>query len=111
LAGPLCTSALAEHPRTLPPYDHDQPEAAFDALDRHIRANLDVVAPTSRTTIPFEVAGPNLYVCSVRDTRAYGPARWILGVRASLPANEIVARTPALGKVCSKKFVLELVKR
>jgi type VI secretion system protein ImpJ len=111
LAGSLCTFALDGHPRTLPPYDHDQPEAAFDALDRHIRANLDVVAPTSRTTIPFEPAGPNLYTCAVRDARAYGPARWILGVRASLPGNEIVARVPALSKVCSKKFVLELVKR
>lgn len=111
LSGALCTFSLDGHPRSLPPYDHDQPEAAFDALDRHIRANLDVAAPTNRTTIPLESAGPNLYSCAVRDARAYGPSRWILGVRSSLPANEIVARMPALSKVCSRKFVLELVKR
>jgi type VI secretion system protein ImpJ len=111
LSGALCTFSLDGHPRSLPPYDHDQPEAAFDALDQHIRANLDVAAPSNRTSIPLELSGPNLYTCSVSDARAFGPARWILGVRASLPANEIVARVPALGKVCSKKFVLELVKR
>jgi type VI secretion system protein ImpJ len=111
LAGALCTFSLDGHPRGLPPYDHDHPEESFDALDRHIRANLDVAAPTNRTTLPFEPSGPNLYTCAVRDARAYGQARWILGVRAALPANEIVARIPALTKVCSKKFVLELVKR
>jgi type VI secretion system protein ImpJ len=111
LSGALCTFSLDSHPRELPAYDHDHPEASFDALDRHIRANLDVAAPTNRTTIPLEAAGPNLYMCAVRDARAYGPARWILGVRSSLPANEIVARMPALSKVCSRKFVLELVKR
>jgi type VI secretion system protein ImpJ len=47
----------------------------------------------------------------VRDGRAYGGARWILGVRSSISPNEIVARVPALAKVCSKKFVLELVRR
>ncbi|HEY9227964.1 MAG TPA: type VI secretion system baseplate subunit TssK, partial [Gemmatimonadaceae bacterium] len=111
LAGALCTFALDGHPRTLLPYDHDRPEAGFDALDRHIRANLEVVAPTTRTTIPFVAAGPNLHSCVVRDARAYGPARWIIGVRASLTGNDLVARVPALTKVCSKKFVGELVRR
>jgi type VI secretion system protein ImpJ len=111
LSGALCTFSLDGHPRSLPPYDHDQPESAFDALDQHIRANLDVAAPSNRATIPLELSAPNLYTCAVRDARAFGPARWILGVRASLPPNEIVARVPSLGKVCSKKFVLELVKR
>jgi type VI secretion system protein ImpJ len=111
LAGALCTFSLDTHPRTLPAYDHDRPEACFDALDRHVRANLDVVAPTGRSTIPLTHSGQNLYTGMVKDPRSFGPAKWILGVRSSLPATELVARVPALAKVCSKKFVLELVKR
>jgi type VI secretion system protein ImpJ len=111
LAGALCTFSLDTHPRTLPAYDHDRPEACFDALDRHVRANLDVVAPTGRSTIPLVLSGQNLYTGAIKDPRSFGPAKWILGVRSSLPANEMVARVPALTKVCSKKFVLELVKR
>jgi type VI secretion system protein ImpJ len=111
LAGALCTFSLDAHPRTLPAYDHDRPEACFDALDRHVRANLDVVAPTGRSSIPLAAAGQNLYTCTIKDPRSFGPSRWILGVRCTLPANEIVARVPALAKVCSRKFVLELVKR
>jgi type VI secretion system protein ImpJ len=111
LAGALCTFSLDTHPRTLPAYDHDHPEACFDALDRHVRANLDVVAPTGRSTIPLVHAGQNLYSAPVKDPRSFGPAKWILGVRSALQPNEMVARVPALAKVCSRKFVLELVKR
>jgi type VI secretion system protein ImpJ len=111
LAGALCTFSLEAHPRTLPTYDHDHPEACFDALDRHVRANLDIVDPGGRTTISLAHAGPNLYGAAVKDARAFGPAKWYLGVRSSLLPNEIVARVPALAKFCSRRFVLELVKR
>jgi type VI secretion system protein ImpJ len=111
LAGALCTFSLDSHPRSLPAYDHDHPQPCFDALDRHIRSHLEVVAPTRRSAIPLAPAGQNLFTGSVRDARSFGPSRWILGVRSSLPSNEMVARVPALAKVCSSKFVLELVKR
>jgi type VI secretion system protein ImpJ len=111
LAGALCTFSLDAHPRNLPEYDHDQPQQCFDALDRHIRSHLEVVAPTRRSAIPLLPSGQNLYTGAVQDARSFGQARWILGVRASLQSNEIVARVPALTKMCSSKFVLELVKR
>ncbi len=111
LAGALCTFSLDAHPRALPAYDHDHPEPGFDALDRHIRAHLEVVAPTGPVGISLVLSGQNLYTAAVRDPRSFGPSRWILGVRSSLPGNEVVARIPALTKVCSSKFVLELVKR
>ena len=111
LAGALCTFSLDTHPRSLPAYDHDAPEPCFDALDRHIRAHLDVAAPSAESAIPFVAAGENLYTAPVRDARSYGPARWILAVRSSLQPNEVAARVPSLLKVCSRKFVLELVKR
>lgn len=111
LAGALCTFSLDAHPRSLPAYDHDHPEACFNALDQHIRAHLEIVAPTGRTTIPLVSSGLNLYAAAVRDPRWFGPSRWILGVRASLSGNEVVARVPTLTKVCSSKFVVELVKR
>ncbi|HTE46784.1 MAG TPA: type VI secretion system baseplate subunit TssK [Gemmatimonadaceae bacterium] len=111
LAGGLSTFSLDAHPRMLPAYNHDEPEACFDALDRHVRSHLDIVAPTGRSAIPLTAAGQSLYACDIRDPRSFGPARWILGVRSSLPPTELAARMPALAKVCSKKFVLELVRR
>ncbi|MEO7084308.1 MAG: type VI secretion system baseplate subunit TssK [Gemmatimonadaceae bacterium] len=111
LAGSLCTFALDTHPRTLPLYDHDQPQASFDALDRHIRSHFDVVAPPARTAMPLVPSGQSLYSASIKDPRSFGPARWIIGIRSSLPASELAAHFPVLARVCSAKFVMELVKR
>src|SRR6185503_8101466 len=90
---------------------HERPGTAFEALDRHIRANLDVMAPARRSAIPLTPSGQNLYTGAIRDDRAFGQGRWILGVRSSIQSNEVVARVPALVKVCSAMYVLELVKR
>ena len=111
LAGALCTFAFDAHPRELPLYDHDHPEVCFDALDRHIRAHLEVVAPAARTVIPLRTTKPFLHTGKIEDPRAFGRARWILGVRSSLTGVELAARVPQLAKVCSAKFTLELVRR
>lgn len=111
LAGALCTFAFDTHPRQLPLYDHDHPEVCFDALDRHIRTHLEVVAPAARTVVPLRTTKPFLHTGAIEDPRAFGRARWILGVRSSLTGVELAARVPQLAKVCSAKFTLELVRR
>ena len=111
LAGALCTFALDAHPRALPLYDHDHPQSCFEELDRHIRANLDIVAPAARTIVPLRMTTAFLHTGAISDQRAFGRARWILGVRSSLPGVELAARVPQLAKVCSAKFTLELVRR
>lgn len=110
-AGALCTFTLDAHPRTLPLYDHDRLEDCFGALDRHIRASLEVVAPAARTVVPLRATAPFLYTGAVADDRAFGRARWMLGVRSALSGVDLAARMPQLAKVCSAKFTLELVRR
>lgn len=111
LAGALCTFALDAHPRSLPLYDHDHPQDSFDALERHIRANLEVVAPAARTVVPLRMTTPFLHTGAIADQRAFARAKWILGIRSSLTGVELAARVPQLAKVCSAKFTLELVRR
>jgi len=111
LAGALCTFALDAHPRALPLYDHDHPQECFDALEKQIRANLEVVTPTARTVVPLKMTTPFLHTGAISDQRSFGLARWILGVRSSLNGVELAARVPQLAKVCSAKFTLELVRR
>lgn len=111
LAGALCTFSLDAHPRSLPAYDHDAPEQCFDALERTIRASLEIVAPAGRSAIPLVSTTPFLFAAAITDPRAFINSRWILGVRSSLPGPELSIRLPQLAKVCSSKFVLELVRR
>jgi len=111
LAGALCTFALDSHPRTLPAYDHDHLEECFDALDRHIRSHLELITPTGRISVPLVQEVPTFYTGAVTDPRAFGPSRWILGVRSPIEATQLAYKLPHLVKVCARRFITELVRR
>ncbi|HLY19506.1 MAG TPA: type VI secretion system baseplate subunit TssK [Bryobacteraceae bacterium] len=111
LGGALCTFALDSHPRTLPSYDHENLTDCFQALDRHIRTHLETIVPTNCVAIPLEKTADYFYEGDISDTRCLGRARWVLGIRSNLGEIELITRTPQLVKICSAKFVGELVKR
>ena len=111
LAGALCTFALDSDPRQLPAYDHRNPGPAFRALDAHIRRHLEIVVPSNTVTLVFQPAEPYIHGADVSDERCLRRARWILGIRSDLGESELLKLVPRLVKVCSLKFVPELVKR
>ena len=111
IAGALCTFSLDSHPRSLPRYDHQSLGECFDALDRHIRANLELIVPTKYVLIPLQGVAECVFEGDIADSRCFGPSRWILGVRARAGDAELIAKVPQLVKICSAKFVNELVKR
>jgi len=111
LAGALCTFALDAHPRELPLYDHDNLTECFDALDRHIRAHLEIIVPTNCISIPLKRTENYYYEGEVADQRSLGRSRWLLAIRARMGDAELMAKAPPLIKVCSPAFVRELVKR
>jgi type VI secretion system protein ImpJ len=111
LAGALCTFAIDSDPRQLPAYDHRNPGPAFRALDAHIRKHLEIVVPSNTITLAFQPAEPYIHRADVLDERCLRRARWILGIRSDLGESELLKLVPRLVKVCSLKFVPELVKR
>lgn len=111
LGGALCTFGLDAHPRTLPSYDHNHLDVCFDTLDEHIRKHLEIVVPAQAINIPLKQVGRYFYEGEVTDQRCLGRARWILGIHSPIPEAELITRTPQLLKVCSAKFVPDLVKR
>jgi type VI secretion system protein ImpJ len=111
LAGALCTFSFESDPRQLPAYDHRDPGPAFRALDAHIRRHLEIVVPSNTVTLDFHPVEPYIQAADVRDERCLRRARWILGVRSSLGESDLLRQVPRLVKVCSSKFVPELVRR
>lgn len=111
LAGALCTFALESHPRMLPAYDHDHPDDCFAALERHIRDHLELIIPANCLVIPLHAAGDYLYAGEVTDQRCFGRSTWCLAVRADMGEVELASLVPQLVKICSEKFIAELVKR
>jgi type VI secretion system protein ImpJ len=112
LAGALCTFALDTHPRSLPSYDHHNLDRCFDALDEHIRRHLEIVVPAQAIVIPLKAAAARyFYEGDIVDQRCLGRTRWILGVRSQIGEADLISRTQTLIKLCSAKFVPDLVKR
>jgi type VI secretion system protein ImpJ len=111
LAGALCTFALDSHPRELPAYDHARLDQCFNALDQHIRAHLELITPSGRITVPLVQEMPTFHMAAVSDPRAFGPSRWILGVRSPIDQTQLAQKLPHLVKVCARRFITELVRR
>jgi type VI secretion system protein ImpJ len=110
LAGALCTFSLDSHPRTLPLYDHDHLAETFGALEKHIRAHLEVIVPTSYVSIPLAPQADYLHFGTVSDTRCFGTSRWFLAIRAAMGESDLIIGVPGLVKICSQKYVPRLVK-
>lgn len=112
LAGALCTFSLSTQPRDLPSYDHDDLGACFAAIERHLRAHLDVVIAARAIVVPFRQTQDVLWSAPITDPRAFEPgARWFIGARSSAGMAETLARVPQITKVCAAMYVLELVRR
>jgi type VI secretion system protein ImpJ len=111
LAGALCTFSVESDPRNLPKYDHRDPGPAFRALDAHIRKHLEIVVPSNTVTLNFAPVEPYIHGADVTDERCLRRARWVFGIRSGLGESDLLKMTPRLVKVCSSKFVPELVKR
>lgn len=111
LAGALCTFAIDSHPSTVPLYDHRNLDRTFHGLDEHIRRHLETIVPTNCIEIPLTPAAPYFWAGDITDQRVLDKARWVLSIYSGIGEAEIITRAPNLVKLCSQKFVAELVKR
>jgi type VI secretion system protein ImpJ len=111
LAGALCTFGLEVHPRSLPAYDHFNLGSCFAALDEHIRRHLEIVMPSKAIKIPVQAVESFLWNGEVKDERCLGPGRWILEIQSPIGEADLIANVPRLTKICSARFVVELIKR
>ncbi|MEZ5399663.1 MAG: type VI secretion system baseplate subunit TssK [Bryobacteraceae bacterium] len=111
LAGALCSFSTQTHPRDLPLYDHENLTDCFHTLERHIRVHLDLVMPTNCVVIPLEPVEPYYWAADIKDPRMLDRSRWMIGVQSRVGEARVIAGTPKLVKVCSDKFIRELVKR
>jgi type VI secretion system protein ImpJ len=111
LGGALCCFTMDAHPRDLPLYDHDNLTECFAALDRKIRDWLELMLPVNCVTVPLRPAAPWLWAAAIDPEHTSVPSRWILEMRSKADEATVITTVPRLVKVCSEKFVPELVKR
>ncbi|MGC2658806.1 MAG: type VI secretion system baseplate subunit TssK [Bryobacteraceae bacterium] len=111
LAGALCTFGLESSPAMLAVYDHLDLQACFESLDNHIRDHLELVVPTNCVSVRLEQVDRYFWEADLKDSRYFGQAKWYFSIASNIGEAELITGTPALAKVCSAKFVPELVRR
>ena len=111
LGGALCSFSLNAHPRDLPLYHHDRLGDCFTALETHIRRHLEMIVPTNVVHVPFQPAESYFWTAPINDPRLLDRSRWLFEIQSKAGEAALIARTPQLVKVCSEKFVRELVRR
>lgn len=135
LAGALSTFAMESHPRDLPAYDHRDLEGCFGSVDRYIRSHLDVILPKKAVRVALEPMDEAFYLQavsetdrspeiewfrgarpyfrrgSVPDVQRFRDAHWFLEVRDAADRQKAVSDIPRLVKVCSARWIFELVQR
>jgi type VI secretion system protein ImpJ len=111
LGGALCTFGLESSPEKLPLYDHLDLESCFETLDDHIRRHLEMVVPTNCVSITLQRRDNYFWEGDLPDTRYFGDVRWYFSINANLGEADLIMLTPQLAKLCSARFVPELVRR
>ena len=67
--------------------------------------------PSKAIKIPLHAVESFLYNGEVKDERCLGPGRWILEIQSPIGEADLIRNVPKLTKVCSARFVVELIKR
>jgi type VI secretion system protein ImpJ len=111
LAGSLTTFSNRVHPRDLPAYDHEDLGACFANLDEKLRLLLETVIASNVVSLPLKLMQPSIYATALDQDKYLTNTRMYLALAAEAPQAEIVAKVPALVKVCSASHIEHLVRQ
>lgn len=107
LIGELCTFASDVRPTDVPPYNHDNLGATFDALDKRLRALLETVITTRYRTI--ELVKKGAWYTAQMEANDVEEGKLVLGVAAQVKEDKIVTEIPTKSKVSSLAKVNQII--
>jgi len=111
LGGALCSFSLHAHPRDLPLYNHDALGECFAALETHILRHLEMIVPTNVVEVAFHAAESYFFTATITDPRLLDRSRWLFEIQSKAGEAALISRTPQLVKLCSERFIREVVRR
>lgn len=111
LAGALTTFSRDIQPRDLPRYDHDDLATCFRELDDKIRLLLETVVPSNFVSLALKLVQPSIYGTALAEDRYLSGASLYLAVSAEMNMADLIAKTPALVKICSANHIEHLVRQ
>ncbi|HWF60155.1 MAG TPA: type VI secretion system baseplate subunit TssK [Nitrospira sp.] len=109
LAGQLLMLVPPGESPDLPPYQHENLSATFEALDKRIRSIIEGVTPTRYVTIPLDASGDNVWVGRVPESRLFASAQFFVMASGDLPEDQVRNLVPHQVKIGSPSKLKEIV--
>jgi len=109
LAGALLTFAKSYRLADLPVYEHENPGAGFDKLELIIRELLDTVISTRHLSLALLEQRPGYWHARLDSDFIGAQTQLLLGIRSSLPPQELVETMPMRLKIGAPDDVAKLV--
>ncbi|WP_066337530.1 type VI secretion system baseplate subunit TssK [Azohydromonas lata] len=109
LAGALMTFSRTHHLGELPAYRHEAPQQPFEMLDGIVSKLLETVISTRCFAIALQELRSSYHQARLESQKIDANTRLFLGVRAALPATELVQLVPQLMKLGAADDVEKLV--
>ncbi len=109
MAGSLTTFSTTLHPRNLPVYDHDELGPTFTELDEKLRFLLETGVPRNVISLPLKLVQAAIYATPLADDKLFANTRMYLAISAETTEGDVIAKVPALVKICSASRIEQLV--
>ena len=109
LAGQLLMLVPPGESPDLPPYQHENLSATFEALDKRIRSIIEGVTPTRYVTIPLDNSGDNVWVGRVPESRLFASAQFFVMASGDLSEDQVRNLVPHQLKIGSPSKLKEIV--
>jgi type VI secretion system protein ImpJ len=111
LAGALSTFSSKIEPRDLPRYEHERLGPCFLALDAVISELLETVVPSNFVSLPLKPLRDSIYATAIDKDRYFENSRAYLAISSDMKEADLIARVPALAKVCSATNIEQLIRQ
>ena len=98
-------------PAGIPLYDHSNLEVCLRLLTTTFGAIFEMVVPTNCVSIKLEQRDKYFWEGDLPDSRYFGNSRWYFSISANVGEANLIMLILQLAKVCSARFVPELVRR
>ena len=110
MAGELATfTAPGKRPPAFPPYRHEEPRPAFDAVLAALRGSLSAVFEQNAVAIPIQQRKFGVWVAVANDVTLFDNAAFVLAARADQPSEALRRQLPALAKIGPVEKIRDLV--
>ena len=101
LGGQLATFSAEFDPANLPKFNYNDLRSTFEPLFARITELLQATVKEHYVSMPLDGREDGMYLGQLTDDRIIGCSKYLIGIRAPVPEQEVATTLPRLSKMAS----------